>query len=244
MTDDERRLENRFVELAERAETRGRSVYSEFLTEAEQALLLRLRLPVPVELLGGYGGAERRLARFGEGGDEPPLTLLCIEPLSRKFADALTHRDFLGALMSLGLRRETLGDIVVKDNCGWLFCLGSAAAYIAEQLTEVRHSSVRCALRDALPPELDAPPEPREFVVASERLDAAVAAVFELSRGDSQQLFRQGRVFVGGREEENCSRVLRGGETVSVRGFGRFVYEGILRETRRGRLRIAARVYK
>ena len=75
-------------------------------------------------LFGGSEEAERMVVRFGDpedmGYEEAfPITLLKIEPLLQKYADALGHRDFLGALMNLGIERSTLGDIFIKDNCGF-----------------------------------------------------------------------------------------------------------------------------
>jgi RNA-binding protein YlmH len=247
MDDSERRLMNRLEELAERAQTRGCYVYSEFLNTAEQAIFCRIKTAVQYSFFGGYEAAERKIARFGDpadlGYDEaPPIDCLCISPLSQKFADTLTHRDFLGALMSLGIRRELLGDIIIDNNCGFLFCLGSIAVYISEQLTEVRRTSVRCE-RSQPPAKAAAVPEAKEFSVASERLDAVIAAVFKLSRADSQSLFVQGKVFVCSRATEDVSRQLAQGDIVSVRGLGRFLYGGVLRETRKGRLYISASVY-
>jgi len=97
MENDIRQLKKRFVELYDRAETRGYAVYSDFLTLSEQDILLST--VTTVELIGGYAAAERKIACFGESyGAEPPCVWLKIEPRQQKFADKLTHRDFLGSL--------------------------------------------------------------------------------------------------------------------------------------------------
>ena len=120
MNDDDKLLRKRLAELSARSAARGIWTYSEFLTMAEQSILLDTPELSPFSLFGGYEGAERRLACFG--GEEtvsypasPPVSCLIAEPVSRKFAEALSHRDFLGALMSLGIRREMLGDIIVAE---------------------------------------------------------------------------------------------------------------------------------
>ncbi len=233
-------LKKRFSELASRAESWGCAVYSDFLTLAEQDVLTEMHLPV--ELVGGCERAERRIAVFGESrGAPPPTVWLCIEPIAQKFADTLTHRDFLGSTVGLGLHREVLGDIIICENCGYLYCLDSIAPFIEENLTQVKHTAVRVKQVDAPPDAGLALPDRTSFVVSSERLDGVVAAVFDLSRAESQRLFEHEQVFVNSRSAKKLTAEPKAGDIVSVRGHGRFIYEGIERETKKGRLRVAVR---
>ncbi len=240
-------LKNRLTELASRALGRGVWVFSEFLTLSEQDTLSRLRTDCPFTLFGGLPSSERKIACFGTEElcgyvETPPVACLKIEPVRQRFADALTHRDFLGSLMGLGIRREVLGDIEVVDNVGYLFCLDSIAGFICHNLTTVRHTTVSCAPSE--PPEkLSTPPPLSELVVASERLDAAVAAVFRLSRSQAQALIEAEEVFISGRLAKGPA-ALAEGDIVSVRHHGRFLYEGVLRQTKKGRLRIRVRIYR
>jgi RNA-binding protein YlmH len=244
-------LKKRFVELARRANAQQRWMVSEFLSLAEQDALLTMRFDAssaPVTLAGGYDAAERKLALFGSEelcgySEEPPIVCLRITPLSQKFADVLTHRDFLGALMALGIRRGVLGDIVLSDNCGYLLCLESISDFILQEFTQVKHTSVKCDVIDALPDVAVKEPDTRSVNVASERLDAMIAAVYKLSRGESQALVGQSKVFVNGRLTENASLEPKPGDIVSVRGFGRFAYTGVAKETKKGRLFVDVKVY-
>ena len=113
-------IQKRFEELSSRAANRYYTTFSDFLNMEEQSELLALRLNSPFRLYGGYDGAERCIAAFGDECNECqfPISFIKIEPSSKKFADKLTHRDFLGSLMGLGIKRETLGDIIIKDNTG------------------------------------------------------------------------------------------------------------------------------
>lgn len=144
--------------------------------------------------------------------------------------------------MGLGIRREVLGDIIVSENCGYLFCLESMAPYLVEQVTRIRHTAVRCNLTES-PALVSQEPELTTVNVASERLDAMVAAVYSLSRSESQQLFCKGLVFANSRMVSQNSLEPVPGMMISVRGKGRFRYEGIARETRKGRLQITVRIY-
>ncbi|MBR6574023.1 MAG: hypothetical protein IKK61_03415 [Clostridia bacterium] len=249
MEEDIRQLQKRFAELAARANGRGRYTYTQFLTLAEQDVLQTMarQLDAPFVWMGGYEAAERRLACFGREEDigyspESPICCLSIAPASKKFAGDLGHRDFLGSLMALGIKRQLLGDIQIVEGVGYLFCLEEIAPYLCENLISVGRTTVRCESCEA-PEQLCQPPEPTEVVVASERLDALIAAVWKISRNQAQELLERGMVFIDGRLVESASHTLREGDVVSVRHQGRFRYEGTLRETKKGRLRVSVRVW-
>ncbi len=243
MEQDVTQLKKRFSELSRRAEERGYTVYSDFLTLSEQSVLLS-ELPY-TELLGGYPSAERKIACFGETwGAEPPTVWIKISPISQKFADLLTHRDFLGALIGLGIKREVLGDIVIYENCGYLYCLESISRFIISELKQVKRTSVTCEITNEPPENCASLPQKEKMPVASERLDALVASVFKLSRTESQALFDAELVFVNSRTVKRPSAEPSVGDIVSVRGYGRFIYEGIDGQTKKGRLWVAVRIYK
>ena len=151
---------------------------------------------------------------------------------------------FLGALLSLGLRREMIGDIVVTENCGYVFCMRTVVSCILSELSRVKHTTVRCSAAEALPPDAVRAPEYSEFVVAGTRLDALCAAVFRLSRADAQKRIAAGRVFVNSREITKSDFLPSDGDIISVRGLGRFVFDGVARETKKGKLRVEIGIYK
>lgn len=248
MQDDKEALRRRFSELCDRADTRRTPVFSDFLDMHEQSVLEETRFSSPVFLWGGYKEAERRIACFGFTEtpeiDALPAQWICIAPAAQKFADALTHRDFLGALLSLGLRREMIGDIVVTENCGYVFCIRTVVSCILSELSRVKHTTVRCSAVEALPPDAVCAPEYSEVVVAGTRLDALCAAVFRLSRADAQKRIAAGRVFVNSREITKSDFSPTEGDIISVRGLGRFVFDGVARETKKGKLRVEIGIYK
>ena len=244
--DNDKILENHFRDLAEQSASGCYYTYSSFLSLAEQDLLLKTRLGA--SLFGGYENAERKLAVFGSEDafgytEEAPIVCLKIEPLMQKYADALTHRDFLGSVIGLGLERDVTGDIIIYENVGYMFCLENIADFIAENLTKVRRTDVRCARVDSPPTASIALPEERAFFVASERADAVIAAIYGFSRSECQKLFGQKLVFINSKLCEDPDARIPENATVSVHGSGRFVYTGIAKTTRKGRLCINARVY-
>ena len=238
--------EKRFEELARRADDRCYTTYTEFLNMEEQSELLSLRLNVPFRLYGGYDGAERCIAAFGYDCESAlfPISYIKIEPSAKKFADKLTHRDFLGSLMGLGLKREVLGDIIIADNTGFLMCLDSVTEYIAGNLDKVRHTSVKCTVVNELPGDVQNEPAEQQKIVASLRLDVLAAAVYNLSRRAVKDLFAQRKVFVNSRLCENVSLIPKAGDIISVRGKGRFKLGETLGSTKKGRLIVQLFVYK
>lgn len=209
--------------------SRGRYSFSDFLGLAEQSdfhAQIREFDALPWALFGGAENCERVMLRIGDeetlGYSEPwPIRTLEIAPKNRKFADPLTHRDFLGAILHLGLERDTIGDIFIEDNVGYVFCTDKVAAYLTQELDRVKHTSVVCREIEELPELKRSKPEEKFIQTSSLRIDLIIAKVYNLSRNAAQELFPARKVFVDGRLCENNSRELCPGEIVSVRGFGR-----------------------
>ena len=240
--------QKRFQELADRSNAKGYATYSDFLGLAEISDFFAVRFSVSTNLWGGYENAERCVACFGDreyfaDKSDYPIKCILIKPVNQKFADTLSHRDFLGSLMGLGIRREVLGDIIISENKGYLFCLETIADYIVENLTQVKHTTVKCELTDNIPTDVLPQPEKHEIIVSSERLDVIVSTIYKMSRSQVLPIFHTEKVFVNGVVKTSPSTTLNVGDKVSVRGFGRFIYNGVLRRTKKERLVISVDVF-
>lgn len=244
-------LRSRILDLANQCYQQNRYTFSGFLNVGEQVIVYEMERElkfVPWTLFGGSEDCERRMLRFGSEEllgyeEEFPIRCLVVRPLLRKFADTLNHRDFLGSLMNLGIERDILGDIIVRDNVGYIFCEDQMASYLRDSLNQVKHTSVRCEIVKECPAQARPQFSEAELVVSSNRADAVIAKVFQLSRSQSVELFRGRRIFVNGRLYENNSGVLKPEDIVSVRGYGKFVFSGFLNETKKGRIRVGIRLY-
>lgn len=249
---ENRQLKNRFRELADRSYSQGIYTFTGFLGLGELDILYQMERELGyagISLSGGCADADRKIVRFGEEGQlgyEAPFPIVCIQisPLIAKFADQLSHRDFLGALMNLGLERSAIGDIKVGEREACLFCVESIAPFICENLEQVKHTKVKCAVVEELPELIREEPELVSIQVQSLRVDAVLARVYHMSREKSLDLFRAGKVYVDGRLCENNSRLLKPSETVNARGYGKFSIEGEPGETRKGKLSVVAAVYR
>ena len=242
MNEEEKNWRNRFSELAGRAYDRGRYSFTDFLSPAEIGYLYAAEKEVAyagVQLWGGFEGAERQIARFGRCAyeEEFPIAVLKISPVNERFAEELTHRDYLGALLGLGIERSTLGDIRLSGEGALLYCLERIAPFVEENLARVRHTDVKVSRAEGREPER-AEKRSEVHFLSSPRADCAAAAVFSLSRAEAGKYFDAERVFVNGRLCARPSRELNEGDSVTVRGKGRFVFAEILGESRKGRLRV------
>ena len=251
MSDERELLKRRFIELGRKSYEGGIFLFTDFLGLSEQSAFDECRPQlrgIKYTVFGGAEGAERVMIRFGDPEElcyelPFPITTLRIAPANQKFADKLTHRDFLGAILNLGIEREMLGDIVIIDNVGYIFALDSIADYIAENLIRVKHTDIRREIVYSLPEGELFKTERRTVQVSGERLDAIVARVFSLSRDDAQSLFKKRLVFASGRQIESASYTPKADEVVSVRGHGRFIYRGFASNTRKGKMNIEIDVY-
>ncbi len=245
---DIQQFKNRLRDLADKSYKQNIFTFSSFLGLPEQDVFWQIERDIK-HVGFTLSEGDRKVIRFGnpaELGYEEPFPIVCIHitPLLPKFADKLSHRDFLGSLMNLGIDRSTLGDIVVGEKEGYLYCLDTIAEYICENLTKIKHTNVRCQVVEDGQEILQEEPVEEKILVSSERLDGVIAKVYQMSRGDALEHFRAKRVFVNGRLCENNSRSLKLGDIVNVRGYGKFIYDGVAYETKKGKLNVTVKVFK
>lgn len=234
----EEQLKKRFEELSLRSE-KGSHTFTEFLNIDEQQTLISTKLKH--EVFGGYEGSERVMACFPSPWEEVsesdfPISYIAVNPTAGKYSEELSHRDFLGALMSLGFKREMLGDILISGCRGYIICNEKMADYICENLKEVRRTPVKCERIEALPEMALPVPTEARIVVASDRADALVASAFDLSRSEAQEFFASGRVFINARSTLRPDEKFKEGDIISIRGKGRIKFLSFSAKTRKGGL--------
>lgn len=240
----------RIRELANISYQRDIVTFSDFLDLNQMNMVKSQdfrRLGVAAETWGGYENAERQMVAFHPDALafpwEYPIVCLLIRPRSEKFAEALTHRDYLGALLNLGTERSVIGDILVQDKQAWFFCQEKMSGFFIENLIRVRHTDVDVSLvTEAL--KIPAPrTETVHGTCSSVRLDALIALAYQASRSSMVSFIEKGLVFVNGRMITSNGYEPKEGDIISVRGKGRFVFEGVSRQTKKGRLSVSIQRY-
>ena len=247
-------LVRRIQELAKKAYHKGIRTYTDFLNLNEISIFHSMEnelLNVPYAIYGGYENAERvKICFYGDIEspfknissrleaelDQFPISCLHIFPSSAKFASVLDHRDYLGAIMNTGTTRNKIGDIHVVEKEAYVYCDQVIGNYLKDALTRVRHNNVVVEITKEKP---DASAlEYKEVVgsVSSFRLDSMVALAFHTSRSGITGLIEGEKVFVNSRLITSNSYMLKEGDIVSVRGYGKFRFESQGNMTKKGRI--------
>lgn len=235
-------MEKHFRDLARTAYQRGIAVFSDFLNLNELNIFQSLRGEfsyLETETFGGYELAERQIAVFRPEAPvfyaDYPVKCLKITPLNAKFAEDLNHRDYLGAVLNLGIDRACLGDILVEEDAAYLFCLERMADFIRDNLIRIRHTSVYVEQVEA--ENFHYEPKYKEVsgTVASVRLDKLLALAFNASRSSLTGLIEGGKVFVNGKLVTSNGYEPKEGDLISVRGMGRFRFRETGGQSKKGR---------
>lgn len=192
---------------------------------------------------GGFEDGERVVFGAFPEYQEPDPEAFPIVGITVSFRsqDTLTHRDFLGAFLAAGVRRETIGDILVEPGRAVLFVRQETAGFLLSQISRIGRVGVRLSEGIQLP--LPAGMGFAEFqgVIASPRLDCVTAAATGLSREKAAKLISAGLVTVNHCPQESLSLMIQEGDRLSVRGKGRFIIDRLGPVTKKGRLAIAGR---
>ena len=250
---DEILLKRRLSDLANLAYERSICLFSDYLNLNEQNIFLSIKHELPMIKYFAYGGfndAERKILCFcGDNSIEDPSDMECpisclkITPINAKFSDSLTHRDYLGAILNLGIDRRKIGDILSGNNEAYIFCVTSISSFIIDQLIKVKHTMISVSLDDNKDFVYEPVFKELKKTVSSERLDSILSAAFNESRGSMTDMIAAGKVFVNSKVILSNSYILKENDVVSARGLGKFLYAGTTGTTKKGRCSILIKLY-
>lgn len=236
-------------------ERQNRPAFTDFVNPVVQDLILhhftsghsRGDLPF-MAMEGGHEGYESCIAGFYPSAHsievvDFPIVLLEITAIEAPVT--WTHRDLLGSMLGLGLSREKFGDLRIGEAAAYVFVLEKLAPFVLSSLTRVSRDpvSVRAVPWSSFPQE-DAGGELIFRTVKSPRLDALIAAGFDLSRGQAQKLVESDRVKVNHRPEGRPDKTVPEGAVISVRGFGRLILAAHLGQSKKEREKMQIKRYR
>ncbi len=253
----------KITSLIERAE-RYECVSSKFLTPKEQIIaqeiISKSGMSASAFFYGGYDGSERnRLFVLPEymaldeytkkALDEAALDVVADGVQAVKITGSgykkLSHRNYLGSLLGLGIEREVIGDVAVLDDFSAIvFCDGRIAEFILSELKKIGSDTVKTGRTEVA---ADFFYEPKSVLisdtVASARLDCVVAALSGLAREKAQYAVKSGSVTLDYFVADECDEPAREGSVLSIRGVGKFKILSLFDTTKKGRLRLLAKKY-
>lgn len=260
MTDDQILLSS-IKDKINQAYRKNCPTFSQFL-DMRQASIVRNAVKyeqnVQVWFYGGYDEAERVTALFLPdylycdneeemkaslfSDDSAPLSLLHAE---KDNFHTLTHRDYLGALMGLGIKREMIGDILVNENGADIVIMSKIAPYLLENLTSAGRATLTPEIRPLSLLQTSASTAAEEFyTVSSLRADVVAAALFKLSRKDVSEIIGKHLLFINGVECVKAEKPLQEGDKIVIRTKGKCILKEIQGLSKKGKVRIIVEKYK
>lgn len=225
---------------------------TDFLDPRQQQIVSMIigsnEVDVKVNLFGGFKNAERRRAIISPYYEEVTETDFQITMLEATYPEkflSLTHRDILGACLSLGLKRSVIGDIFVEDGKIQIITAAEITAYITANLTSINRATISLKeqpLSFIMEKQMDW--VERDHTVASLRLDVVLKETYHLSRKTALELIKRQFVKVNYKVAEEAKYLLREGDMLSVRGKGRSKLISVNGKTRKDKLKITMAVLK
>lgn len=259
-------LKSRIKELSMRANNDSYMTCTSFLSMSEQSLFFSILKEEGIDyhakkyygvsyfLYGGIEESDRKILCFlpyymkeeeaKEKLDEGEFfSCLYVTPKNEKFADCLTHRDYLGALMHLGIKREMIGDILTDSLNAYIFLSNNIVDVVKAELIKIKHTSVVSTIKKPRECLFAMRFEEVKINVSSLRLDCILAEVYPMSRRDSQVLIASENVFVNGMTCKSNSYMLKENDRVSIKGKGKFIFLCSLNRTKKDRLFVKIKKY-
>ncbi|MCM1299555.1 MAG: YlmH/Sll1252 family protein [Firmicutes bacterium] len=240
---EEKEFYRHILDLIHIGEKTQRPRFSSFLTEREQQLA-RLAVQSAGFDFGFWGGYESAVRKMFSSphSDENDYPLESVTFIFRS-QDKLTHRDFLGALMSLGVQRDQIGDIAVSDGGAVVFASKNISSLILSEIDKIGRVGVRAesGIKIEIPEQRF---EEISAVAASRRIDAIVAAACAINREKAAMMVKSGSITVNGVEICSPSKNLELSDIFSVKGYGKFIFSQLGNETKKGKYHIVINKYK
>jgi len=231
------------------AQYKNHATFTDFMNPQRGVMFLQRfsKMGATAQVHGGHQDAERVMLGFAPPHmDEPlagkhfPIVPLMIK-YNSKFSRQLTHRDFLGAVLGLGLDRGKIGDIQLTESGAVMYVASEVADYITENLLEVGRTTVTVSTYTQAP-EIEAAGTQKRITVASMRLDAVISVAFHLSRGKAATLIEGEKVFVNWAVAKKTLQ-LSEGDIVTIRGTGRVRIDSISGPTKKDRVAVMITLY-
>ena len=223
--------------------------FSDFLDGAELSIIddkTVMPFDCNIAYYGGYDGSEKKILGVFPQWEEPDFNafpIVCLKVMGG-YSRKLTHRDYLGTVMALGITPQKLGDIVVFDEGAYIFIHEDVAEYVCDNLHKIGNQGVKTeVISDLTQITVERKYKTIGAICASPRLDAVVGAAANVSRAQASVLINSGKVKLNYRQTAEAAKPVKEGDLLSIRGYGRFLVHSFDGETRKQRLHITLKQY-
>lgn len=202
---------------------------------------------------GGFDEPERIIVGFFpehiSGSREEYISQIPLEIIeikyNKKYSKLLTHRDFLGSIIGLGIDRSKIGDIILNNDKNICFIHKDIADYILFNLSKVGSTKVEVTKKDVNNIDININNlEEHKIIVSSLRLDATLSSAFNISRSKISSYIKSNKVFLNYIECDNISKIIKFGDIITIRGLGRIKIGEVLGSTKKERIVLEIYKYK
>lgn len=250
LTTEEKYFLKRLEEQAVKAVEWSSTICTDFLTPNLQNLAITYlqKNAQPFLCCGGYEEAERkRVVLLSPYAEEDCLhgEIALIRLKGKMDYVKVSHRDYLGAILSLGLKREKFGDLIVVDDGCYIYSTAEIVPFVLDNLPKVKGVPLKAeqiALTQWQPSAVDL--KPMEVLVSSMRLDSIAAHGFGLSRAKALEAVHAGKIQVNHKEIDQGDFVLKAGDILSFRSKGKIKVKEIIGESKKGKLKVSLLRYR
>lgn len=200
---------------------------------------------ISFSLIGNEDSESKAILIYPEYMDEVnPADYVSLVKIDKKDYD-IAHKDVLGSLLSLGIKREKLGDIIINDEAIYFYIRNEILDYVLLNLEKIKNYGVELEVIDlATPISRDLEYEEKLVTCASARLDLVLANVYNLSRSDAKNAIEAGLVKVNYKVTYKISEMLEVGDMVSMRRSGRFIVGDYLGLSKKDKLKLIIKIIK
>ena len=240
-TKDEKMFVSHICDVFETSEQKNYCVFSDFLDENEQCRISNLFhfLKNDIMFSSKIINSQRKLVSLKFDYYDIPTDVFKIVNLG---IEPVFHKDILGSLMSLGIKRQKIGEITEKDGEFYVEVKKEISGFLLQNLEKIRHSPI-----ELIPCEFEIERvqkfEELFFTVSSLRLDCIVSAICGLSREKAKQYIISGNVKINHTEETDNKRQVSLNDVISIRKYGRFVYDTDSGLSRKDKYKIIIKKY-
>lgn len=217
-----------------------------FLSEEEQAVAKQFLTSKHINhtFYGGYDGAQRSIMCCMPDWCDSPVFPITAVTFSYNNSFKLSHRDFLGALMSVGITRESVGDILTEDGRAVIFLKDKISNFVVTQIDKVGRVGVNISEGFKNPLPVMSELVECTVTVSSMRLDCVVSAVCNISRGCAVNFICNNSVLVNSLVTDKITKSLQEGDSLTVRGKGKFFITSASDRSKKGKIILNYSKYK
>lgn len=197
---------------------------------------------ISIKLYGGYNFAERVVACFVPKNMKENKTDYNIDILkityNTKYSRELKHKDYLGSILGLSIKRELIGDIVLNEDCAYVFVCNTISDFIIDNLKKVGRTNIKINKISEEIELLVRTPEEFKTTLTSLRIDVFLSKIFNLSRSEIKEFFISGKVFINWVNSTDISKIVKEDDIITLRGYGRIKYLESTGTNKKGKIAI------